>query len=118
MEQKDKKILSTIIDFLEKTSEDSWCTDVVRTKGGGKNCVMGHIYAFGAGGYEKDGGSDAMDAFEENFATTFMIYDVNDGINPKYQQDSPRKRVLAYLKDMIDGKQKTTKQLWKEYATR
>lgn len=107
--------LQDLIDFLEKTSEDSWLMDKVRSKDGKKNCIMGHIYAFGAGGYNKDGGTSTQDYFEEVWATTYMIYPVNDGKNPKYQQATPKQRVLAYLKDLRDGKEKTTQDHWKDY---
>lgn len=49
------------------------------------------------------------------WATTFMIYPVNDGENPKYTQETPKQRCLAYLKDLRDGKEKNTRQLMAEY---
>ena len=106
--------LQELIDFLDETPEDSWLVDKVRSKDQKKNCVMGHIYAFCAGGYDKDGGSAGWDYFEECYATTYMIYPVNDGENAKYQQSTPKQRVLAYLRDLRDGKEKTTPVLWKE----
>lgn len=96
--------LDTIIDYLEGTEEQSWCTDVVKTQDG-KNCLFGHLFDLG--------GSELMDWFE-NIATTFMVYPVNDGENEKYQQPTPKQRCIAYLKDLKSGKEKTTYQLMEE----
>ena len=106
--------IQELIDFLETTPENSWRCDTVRSNDGKTNCVMGHVYAFGAGGYDKDGGSAAWNFFEAVWATTFMVYPVNDGKNPKYQQATPKQRCLAYLKDLRDGKEKSTRQLMDE----
>ena len=51
---------------------------------------------------------DKDNFFEENIATTYMIYPVNDGKHPKYQQSTPKARSIAYLKDLRDEKEKTT----------
>jgi len=107
--------LQELIDFLEATPEESWRCNTVRSKDGKTNCVMGHIYAFCAGGYDQDGGSAGWDFFEAMWATTFMIYPVNDGQDPKYPQTTPKQRCLAYIKDLRDGKEKNTRQLMTEY---
>lgn len=91
-----------IIRYLESTTEDSWCTDVVKTKDG-KNCLLGHLFDFG--------GNKVMDIFESLIATTFMFYPVNDGTNKMYQQETPKQRIIAYLKDIREGKQPSTEQL-------
>ena len=58
----------------------------------------------------------AWDLFEARWATTFMIYPVNDGIplkwmNFKYDQATPRERIIAYLENLRDGKEKSTQDL-------
>lgn len=100
--------LAEVVEYLESTSEESWCVDVVRTKDG-KNCLFGHLFDLG--------GSDLMGLFEDSIATTFMVYPVNDGTHPKYQQPTPKQRCLAYLKDLQSGEEKTTYQLMKEYES-
>ena len=97
--------LDEVIQYLEQTPEDSWCTDVVRTEVG-KNCVYGHLHAFG--------GNPLCDIFEEAIATTYMLYPVNDGEHPDYKQPTPKQRILAYIRDLKSGKQKTTQVLMKE----
>ena len=96
--------LDVIIPYLEKTNNNSWCTDVVKTKDG-KNCLFGHLFDLGGG--------ELMDWFE-NIATTYMVYPVNDGKNPNYKQETPKQRCIAYLKDLQSGKAKTTLQLMRE----
>jgi hypothetical protein len=98
----DKKFIKDIIEYLEKTDDSTWCVDVVKTKNG-KNCLFGHIFDLG--------GSKMMDMFEEIVATTYMVYPVNDGENPKYQQETPKLRCIAYLQDILDGKARSTLQL-------
>ncbi len=96
--------LEEILYYLENTTEESWCTGVVKTKDGG-NCFFGHLFDLG--------GNLLFNAFE-NIATTYMVYPVNDGENSKYQQPTPKQRCIAYLKDLISGKEKTTYELMDE----
>jgi len=96
--------LDVIIPYMENTTEESWCTDIVKTKDG-KNCLFGHLFDLGGG--------KLYDWFE-NIATTYMVFPVNDGENPNYQQPTPKQRCVAYLKDLQSGKAKTTYQLMDE----
>jgi len=96
--------LDVIIPYMENTTEESWCEDVVKTKDG-KNCLFGHLFDLGGG--------ELFDWFE-NIATTYMVYPVNDGKNENYQQPTPKQRCVAYLKDLQSGKAKTTYQLMDE----
>lgn len=106
--------LSPFISYLEKTSPDEWQVDTVRSVGNTKNCVMGHLVNWYYGKDWQGSVSPVWDWFEEMWATTYMIYPVNDGGNPKYKQPTARERVIAYLKDLRDGKEKTSVQLWEE----
>ncbi len=113
MDEQLKNILdiNNIIEHMQQTTEDSWCVDVVKSKD--QNCFFGHLFDYAGG---DDGrGSVALDMFESMYATMFMVYPVNDGKNPDYIQHTPKQRVVAYLEDLRDGKQKTTYQLMEEY---
>lgn len=109
--------IQDLIDYLEKTREEDWIFDRVRDKDG-KGCVMSHIFDFGGGDERGDDGFTlggmAWDFFEEAWATTYMIYPVNDGENRKYVQKTPKQRCIAYIKDLRDGLEKNTQQLWNE----
>jgi hypothetical protein len=98
--------IKLIIAYLETTTEDSWCLDVVKTQDG-KNCLFGHLFDFG--------GSKLMDWFECNYATTFMVFPINDGTHTNYKQSSPKERCIAYLKDLESGKEKTVCKIMEEY---
>lgn len=97
--------IDNIIAYMEHTDAAKWATDVVRTKDG-DNCFFGHLFNFAGG--------TLWNLFEEMYATEYMIYPVNDGENATYPQATAKERVIAYLKDLRDGKAKTTHQLMEE----
>jgi hypothetical protein len=120
--------LDDIITMVEETSEESWQTEVVRSADGTRNCFFGHLHALGVtlaadvsaealprstrpditpGDYI---GSRLWDWFESAWATTYAIYPVNDGTNPAYPQQTPRQRVLAYLRALHSGMELTTEE--------
>lgn len=95
--------IDEIIAYMEKTQEDSWCTKVVRSWK--SNCFFGHLHAMCKDDWEA---TFNWDMFEEQWATTYMIYPVNDWEHPEYQQETPKQRVIAYLQNLKDWKEKTT----------
>lgn len=105
------KTIQEIIDYMEATPEESWGEKVVRSKDG-KNCFFGHLFNMGTDEKESN---YLWGLFEEVWATTYMIYPVNDGEHPKYKQDTSKQRVIAYLKDLRDGVEKSTHQIMEEY---
>jgi hypothetical protein len=122
--------LPAFISHLETTAEDSWCTDVVRSPDGAANCVFGHLFQYatdhaattelpaGTHGRTGRGGKPLHPAevfanavwnvFEERWTTTYMLYRVNDGENPRYDQPTPKQRVIAYLRALAAGEEDTT----------
>lgn len=99
--------LDAVISYMETTVEEAWRTETVRSADGSTNCFFGHLFNMGA---DDEQGSALWNWFEELWATTYMIYPVNDGRNEKYQQKTPKKRVLAYLRALADGTEMTTGQ--------
>lgn len=97
--------LSSVIKYLESTSENSWCVDVVRTKDNSKNCMFGHLFAMGDDEKESN---ELWDWFENCVTTTYAVYPINDGEHPDYQQPTPKQRCIAYLKNIELGKELTT----------
>jgi len=104
--------LNQVIKFCDATSEGEWCTDVVRTKDTSKNCLFGHIFNMGDDQKESN---QWWNWFEENVASTYMVYPVNDGTNPKYPQSTPKQRCIAYMRDLLNGKEKTCHQHLEDY---
>jgi hypothetical protein len=105
--------LEEFISYCESTKPEEWAVDVVRTKDG-CNCLFGHLVKWYYGDEYNGSVMDIWDCFEEIWATTYMVYPVNDGKNPKYQQGTARERCIAYLKDLSSGSAKTTQQLMEE----
>jgi hypothetical protein len=98
--------INDTIAYMEATSEESWTTDVVRSADGSANCFFGHLFA-SAGGDEARA-NRMWDEFEWRWASTYMLYPVNDGTDSRYQQTSPKQRVLAYLRDLRDHRVKSS----------
>lgn len=113
--------LASLIEHLERTTDAQWLVDRVRDNHTGAGCLMSHVFDWGGGdtpitdGFNKNGGTEAWNWFEAIYATTYMVYPVNDGENAKYQQVTPRERCIAYLKDLRDGNEKTTLAYEEEY---
>lgn len=105
------KNLDQFIEYCKSTNENEWCVGVVRTEGNKQNCCFGHLVNWWYGKDYEGSISEIWDTFEEVYVTTYMIYPVNDGENPKYQQSTPKQRVIAYLEDLNSGKAKTSYQL-------
>lgn len=97
--------IDAIIAYMEATTEESWLTDVVRSKDQSRNCFFGHLFAMGG---DDETANYWWALFEETYATTYMIFPVNDGSDPGYPQTTPRQRIVAYLRDLRDGKTPTT----------
>ena len=105
----DEKRLDDLISYLETTTTEAWCVDVVRVEAEGshrtQNCVFGHIFDWGqlrGDGSDRDGNA-AWEWFEELWSSTFAAYPVNDGKIAYYQQPTARERSIAYLRDLRSG---------------
>lgn len=87
--------LDAIIDYMEATNEDSWCTNFYSQNDNSQKCFLFHLYdGFGGRVYNK---------FESTIATEYMIFPVNDGYSEDYPQPTPRQRCIQYIKDLRDG---------------
>ena len=96
--------LQSFIDYCEETRADEWCVDVVRTKGNKQNCLYGHLVNWYHGkGYEGDV-TAIWDAFEE-MASSYYVYPINDGKNPRYPQPTAKERCIKLLENYRDGKE-------------
>jgi hypothetical protein len=103
--------LDAIIAHMEATTEDSWQVDTVRSKDGSTNCFFGHLFAMAP---DDEHGSELWHGFENLWGSTYVVYPINDGTNPRYPQTTPKQRILAYLRDLRDGKAKTVPQMMEE----
>lgn len=103
--------LASVIAYMEGTEEDAWRVDTVRSADGTTNCFFGHLFNMGGNDAR---GNLLWEGFEEAWATTYMIYPINDGSDSRYPQATPKQRVLAYLRDLNSGAQKTVPQVMEE----
>lgn len=110
--------LKEFISYCEATDDNEWCIKIVRSKDNKKNCVFGHLFNFGSNKGGEKLANVYWDLFEECIATTFMMYAVNDGNNLKYQQDTAKKRCIAYLKNLESGTEKNVQQLTEDEYVR
>lgn len=99
--------LDTVIAYMEATDEDAWNLDTVRSKDGTRNCFFGHLFNMSP----DEARANALWAmFEDLYSTTYRIYPINDGSDPRYPQETPKQRILAYLRALAAGEEMTTEQ--------
>lgn len=110
MQAEDKETLEEIIRYMESTSEDSWCTEVVR-QAEGANCFFGHLSAYDK---TENAHGELWEWFEETWGTTFYVFPINDGTNPDYPQATPKQRILAYLNNLLTGVEDDMETYWKK----
>jgi hypothetical protein len=99
--------LDTVIAYMEGTAEDSWNLDTVRSMDGTQNCFFGHLFNMSP---DEDRANALWAMFEDLYSTTYVIYPINDGSNPRDPQQTPKQRILAYLRALQAGDEMTTEQ--------
>lgn len=105
------KRLDPVIEYMEATDEDSWQVDTVRSTDGTTNCFFGHLFEMGV---TEARGNELWFGFENRWASTYMIFPINDGTDSRYPQATPKQRILAYLRDLNTGAAKTGPELMEE----
>lgn len=106
-DEKWQNLVSEIIDYLEGTTDDQWCVDVVKNRDNG-NCLFGHVFDFFSKKWGEEKASQGWEWFESAVSTTFYVYPINDGKNPDYPQSTPKERCIALMKNILSGDQLTT----------
>lgn len=99
--------LDTVIAYMESTAEEDWNVDTVRSKDGKKNCFFGHLFNMSP---DEERANALWAMFEDLWSTTYRIYPINDGSDPRYPQATPKQRILAYLRALQAGEEQTTEQ--------
>lgn len=94
--------------YLAKQPAKTW-NDGARHGPGNTHCILGHLEPLNGGFvYEEDAilrpfvGLTTPRLRSKNWA----LANVNNGLDPRYKQRSPRARVLAAIDDLIAGKVK------------
>lgn len=102
-----KSFLKDFIRYLDQTSDDTWCTEVVRTKDGKGNCLFGHLSNFCGHKGEQNVVPD-FEWFEIMVSTPYVVYPVNDGKDMKYKGDTPKVRCMLLMEAILDGREMNT----------
>lgn len=115
-----------IVDAMASTPSDQWQVDTVRAPDGSSNCFFGHLFTLGErtaaaaprltiAPHGKLTPTEVVanalwEWFESCWSTTYVIYPVNDGRDPRYPQPTPKARVLAYLEALRSGEELRTQE--------
>lgn len=75
---------------FEKTFDDDWC--VGEYEQAGRHCALGHC---GSSVFKA-----ASEAIELDRLLEWGAITINDGADSRYQQETPRARILAALRDL------------------
>lgn len=94
--------LGSFIKYCEATKPSDWYLQKVRNKGNTKNCLYGHLVNWYYGKDYQGDVSPIWDAFEE-VGSSYYIFPINDGTNPRYPQKTARERCIAYLNNVVSG---------------
>lgn len=94
--------LESFITYLEATKPSEWYLHKVRNKTNTKNCLYGHLCNWYYGKDHQGKVTRIWDAFEE-LGSTYYVYPINDGQNPKYPQKTARERCIAFLRNIQNG---------------
>lgn len=106
-----RKAAQNLINLFKPIPEEDWGTGSFRQDNGRTCCAIGHTY------YKKDeGGTFTLirpeatgvnlgwdpDVQKVGFS---KIFNVNDKTSIRYNQATPKKRVIAFLRDIVDGRE-------------
>jgi hypothetical protein len=107
-----KQFLQDFIPYLESTDNDAWIDIIFANKDTSKRCVIWHFIGFVGQDYPDAKSSQNLDWYDG--VVCFIQRagcEVNDGNHPDYQQATPKERSIAYLKNLLAGKELTPMQL-------
>lgn len=76
--------------------EDQWCTRTW-TDSEKRHCVLGHLPVLT---FEYSALINLFQPEGQHQMGFYRITDINDGMDPRYPQPTPRARILAALKDL------------------
>lgn len=111
-----KKFLRDFIPYLEATTEESWIDIIFANTDTSKRCVIWHFIGFVGQDNPDAKSSNNLDWYEANVCFIQRAgCEVNDGNHPNYQQPTPKQRSIAYLKNLLAGKELTPMELMDEY---
>lgn len=114
-----KRFLEDFIPYLEATTEESWIDIVFANADTSKRCVIWHFIGFVGSDYlESKIASSNLDWYEANVCFIQRAgCEVNDGNHSDYQHPTPKQRSIAYLKNLLAGKELTPMQMLDKFMS-
>lgn len=85
------KTAEEFIAFFEAIPDEEWIIGRSANDEGTKFCAIGHIMCKN---------SKSINALSNLFIELSLITWINDGFHPRYQQETPKARILAVLNDI------------------
>ena len=111
-----KKFLADFIPYLESKPEDTWIDVVFANKDTSKRCVIYHFLGFVGQDNPDSKIENNLDWYEANVCFIQRAgCEVNDANHPDYQQTTPKQRSIAYLKNLLAGKELTPMELLDQF---
>lgn len=92
LNQKKKELFELLVQYYELKPEESWCTRNYNDYHG-KCCAIGHLK-------QEFGDYGVVERTVRSLCGISLIL-VNDRDTTRYQQPTPKQRVIAYLNDEI-----------------
>lgn len=87
-------------DYYAGIPEENWCVCSFYGEDKKSRCAIGHLMKPSVYITHPDRLSAAEGQLDTIFGLT-NIYRINDGKNPRYQQSTPKQRILAAIEDKI-----------------
>lgn len=114
-----KKFLNDFIPYLESTPESSWIDIIFANTDTSKRCVIWHFIGFVGQDNPDAKSSSNLDWYEANVCFIQRAgCEVNDGNHPNYQQATLKQRSIAYLKNLLVGKELTPMELLDQFMNK
>lgn len=111
-----KRFLGDFIPYLESKPDDQWIDVIFANTDTSKRCVIWHFIGFVGQDNPSAKRSNNLDWYDSNVCFIRRAgCEVNDGNHPRYQQATPKKRSIAYLKNLLAGNELTPMELLDEF---
>jgi len=106
-----KRFLMDFIPYLESKPESEWIDSIFTNTDTSKRCVIYHFLGFVGQDNPHSNCGNNLDWYESCICPIQKAgCFVNDGNDPDYQQASPKQRSIAFLENLLEGKELTTMQ--------
>lgn len=101
-----KKFLIDFIPYLESKPDSEWVEIIFANKDTSKRCVIFHFMGFVGQDYPGAKNNENINWYHELICPIDIAgCRVNDGNHPEYQHKTPKERSLAYLKNLLEGRE-------------